>query len=214
MSTAAFNEDAFKRMPVVGILRGFAVEQTIAAALAAIRGGLTTIEITMDTSGAAAQIHQLASAVPEGVNIGAGTVCSVADLQMACEAGATFVVTPVVVPDVIAAAVQRKLPIFVGAMTPSEIFAAWQAGATMVKVFPCDQLGPTYIRNVKAPLAQIPLMPTGGVTVETVLEYRKAGASAFGVGSPLFAKSRIDGGDWKWITEQAARFAAALQATS
>jgi len=96
-----------------------------------------------------------------------------------------------------------------GAFTPTEIWQAWDLGADLVKVFPADQLGPAYIRNVKAPLPHVRLVPTGGVTVETLAEYKRAGADGFGVGSPLFARERVAAGDWTWIEEQARRFARA-----
>ncbi len=127
-------------------------------------------------------------------------------------AGASFIVTPALVPEVIRACVQQKVPVMPGALTPTEILTAWQMGATLVKVFPADQLGPAHIRAVKAPFPEIPLMPTGGVTVETLPEFRKAGADAFGVGGPLFDPKQAAASNWDWFRIQATRFADAFRA--
>jgi 2-dehydro-3-deoxyphosphogluconate aldolase/(4S)-4-hydroxy-2-oxoglutarate aldolase len=142
-------------------------------------------------------------------NVGAGTVTTIELLDQALAAGATFIVTPAVLPDVIRACVERKVPVLPGAMTPTEILTAWRLGSTMVKVFPADQLGPGHIKAVKAPFPEIPLMPTGGVTVETLPAFKKAGADAFGVGGPLFDPKQVAAGNWGWFREQAARFAEA-----
>jgi 2-dehydro-3-deoxyphosphogluconate aldolase/(4S)-4-hydroxy-2-oxoglutarate aldolase len=206
----SFDWNRFHQCPIVGILRGFDLSAIEPMAQAAAAGGIVNLEVTFNTRGAAQQIKLLQTRLGEQINIGAGTICTLDDLNHAQEAGATFIVTPIVAADVIQEAVARKLPVFAGAMTPTEIHLAWSLGATIVKVFPSDQLGPAYIRNVKAPLSQIPLMPTGGVTPENLPEYKRAGAAAYGVGSPLFAKSRVLAGDWPWITQQASRFVEAF----
>jgi 2-dehydro-3-deoxyphosphogluconate aldolase/(4S)-4-hydroxy-2-oxoglutarate aldolase len=117
-----------------------------------------------------------------------------------------------VVPEVIAGCRAQGVPVIPGAFTPTEIHTAWRLGADLVKVFPADQLGPAYIRNVKAPLPQVRLVPTGGVTVETIAAYKRAGADGFGVGSPLFAKEKVAVRDWDWVEAQAWRFAEAYRA--
>jgi 2-dehydro-3-deoxyphosphogluconate aldolase/(4S)-4-hydroxy-2-oxoglutarate aldolase len=176
---------------------------------ASIEGGLCNIEVTMNTADAEELIRLTADLVGGKGNVGAGTVTTVETLDKALKAGATFIVTPAVVPDVIQACVERKIPVMPGAMTPTEILTAWRLGATMVKVFPADQLGPGHIKALKAPFPEIPLMPTGGVTVETLPAFKKAGADAFGVGGPLFDPKQVAAGNWGWFREQAARFAAA-----
>jgi 2-dehydro-3-deoxyphosphogluconate aldolase/(4S)-4-hydroxy-2-oxoglutarate aldolase len=207
----SFSWDAFHELPVIGILRGFSREEVEALLAAAARGGLRNIEVTMNSEGAGELIREARRTLGASMNVGAGTVCTLEDLQAALEAGAEFIVTPVLVPEVIAAAKARSVPVIPGAFTPSEIYRAWELGADLVKVFPADQLGPAYIRNVKAPLPQIRLVPTGGVTVETLREYKLAGADGFGVGSPLFAKPRVAARDWGWVEEQARRFALAYR---
>jgi len=207
--SATFNDALFKKLPVVGILRFFRREEVEKLVPASIDGGLCNIEVTMNTAGAEDLIRRTSDLMGPRGNVGAGTVTSVAALDKALKAGATFIVTPAVVPDVIRACVERKVPVLPGAMTPTEIFTAWSLGATMVKVFPADQLGPGHIKAVKAPFPEIPLMPTGGVTVETLPAFKKAGADAFGVGGPLFDPKQVAAGNWGWFREQAARFAQA-----
>ncbi len=205
----SFNDAAFKKLPVVGILRFFKRAEVEKLVPASIEGGLCNVEVTMNTDGAEDLIRLTVDLMGAKGNVGAGTVTTIETLDRALKAGATFIVTPAVVPDVIQACVQRKIPVMPGAMTPTEILGAWRLGATMVKVFPADQLGPGHIKAVKAPFPEIPLMPTGGVTVETLPAFKKAGADAFGVGGPLFDPKQVAAGNWGWFREQAARFAQA-----
>lgn len=205
----SFDDALFKKLPVVGILRFFKRAEVERLVPASIEGGLCNIEVTMNTAGAEDLIRLTADLVGGKGNVGAGTVTTVETLDRALQAGATFIVTPAVIPDVIQACVARKVPVMPGAMTPTEILTAWRLGATMVKVFPADQLGPGHIKAVKAPFPEIPLMPTGGVTVETLPAFKKAGADAFGVGGPLFDPKQVAAGNWSWFREQAARFAQA-----
>ncbi|HUR38471.1 MAG TPA: bifunctional 4-hydroxy-2-oxoglutarate aldolase/2-dehydro-3-deoxy-phosphogluconate aldolase [Planctomycetota bacterium] len=205
----SFNDALFKKLPVVGILRFFKRAEVEKLVPASLEGGLCNIEVTMNTAGAEDLIRLTADLMGAKGNVGAGTVTTVETLDRAIKAGATFIVTPAVLPDVIQACVQRKIPVMPGAMTPTEILSAWRMGATMVKVFPADQLGPGHIKAVKAPFPEIPLMPTGGVTVETLPAFKKAGADAFGVGGPLFDPKQVAAGNWGWFREQAARFAQA-----
>lgn len=209
-----FDWKQFARQPLVGILRGFTSSAAVSAVRAAADGGLTTFEVTLNTAGAAQQIKQLSAELGTRVNIGAGTVCTADDVQLAVASGATFIVTPVVEASVIAACQKAHVPAFVGAMTPTEIFQAWRLGATLVKLFPADVLGPAYLQSIRGPLAEILLMPTGGVTVESLVDYHRAGATAFGIGGPLFDKQRIAAGDWAWVETQARRFAAAFEAST
>jgi 2-dehydro-3-deoxyphosphogluconate aldolase/(4S)-4-hydroxy-2-oxoglutarate aldolase len=207
--SATFNDALFKKLPVVGILRFFKRAEVEKLVPASLGGGLCNIEVTMNTAAAEDLIRLTSDLVGANGNVGAGTVTTVETLDKALQAGATFIVTPAVVPDVIKACVERKIPVMPGAMTPTEILTAWRLGATMVKVFPADQLGPGHLKAVKAPFPEIPLMPTGGVTVETLPAFKKAGADAFGVGGPLFDPKQVAAANWGWFREQAARFAQA-----
>lgn len=207
--SATFNTALFQKLPVVGILRFFKRAEVEKLVPASVDGGLNTIEVTMNSAGATDLIRLTCDLMGEKGNVGAGTVTTLEALDQALAAGASFIVTPAVIPDVIRACVERKVPVMPGAMTPTEILTAWRLGATMVKVFPADQLGPGHIKAVKAPFPEIPLMPTGGVTVETLPAFKKAGADAFGVGGPLFDPKQVAAGNWPWFREQAARFAEA-----
>jgi 2-dehydro-3-deoxyphosphogluconate aldolase/(4S)-4-hydroxy-2-oxoglutarate aldolase len=202
-----FSQQLFEKLPIVGILRGFTRDQVMEIVRAAIRGGLRNIEITMNTPGAAQLIREAIILAEGQLNIGAGTVTSLQLLDEALAAGASFVVTPTVEPQVITECVKRKIPVFPGALSPTEVVTAWELGATMVKVFPAEVVGPSHIRALKAPLPRIKLMPTGGVDLITLPAFLKAGADAFGVGSPLFHNKRIESGDWPWVEAQCRAFA-------
>ena len=196
MSDSAFSWPLFHKMPIVGIIRhipAVAVSQLLPVYQAA---GLTTVEITMNTPGAETMIRAARQQYPDTLNVGAGTVCSEADLALALAAGAQFIVTPVINKKVVKICVKKGVPIFPGAFTPSEIYKAWSLGASMVKVFPTTQLGPGYIRDIKAPLNQIKLLPTGGITLQNMGDFLEAGADGFGIGSHLFNKPLIDEKNW------------------
>ena len=196
MSDSAFSWPLFNKMPIVGIIRHVSaadVSQILPVYQAA---GLTTIEITMNTPDAESMIRAARQQYPDTLNVGAGTVCSEADLDLALAAGAQFIVTPVINKKVLKTCVKKGIPIFPGAFTPSEIYKAWSLGASMVKVFPTTQLGPGYIRDIKAPLNQIKLLPTGGITRQNMGDFLTAGADGFGIGSHLFDKQLIDEKNW------------------
>ena len=201
-----FNDTLFRSMPIVGILRFFPRDQVEHLVPAVVEGGLVNLEVTLKSPGAADLIRLTRDLLGPRGNVGAGTVTSMQGLDLALEAGASFIVTPVVLPEVIRACVERGVPVMPGAMTPTEIFTAWNLGASLVKVFPADQLGPGHLRAVKAPFPEIRLMPTGGVTVETLPAFRDAGADAFGVGSPLFDPRQVAAGNWDWFRQRASRF--------
>lgn len=198
-SRADFLKD-FEKAPIVGILRGFDLETCHNIAQAYQNAGLKYLEITMNTDGVEAIIASLTAKYPL-LAIGAGTVCSMDDLNRAVKAGAVFIVTPVIQEAVIKKAVELGLPVFPGAYTPSEIYEAWMAGATAVKVFPATDLGSTYIKNVLGPLDYIKLLPTGGVSKDNLKEFLTAGAIGAGMGSTLFPKGLIKNKDWKGLEE-------------
>lgn len=208
-----FDAKRFAGMPLIGILRGQSAGAIDPLVQALADGGFTALEITMNTPGAAAQIRAAVNKAQTRIAIGAGTVTSLAELEEAQASGASFIVTPIVVPEVITACVQRGLPVFPGAFTPSEVHQAHRLGATMVKLFPANRLGPEYVRDLKAPLSSVRLLATGGITPESLPAYVRAGAEGFGIGSPLISPTHIAAGDWNWIRERAAQFCAAWQST-
>lgn len=186
-----FLMEKFEELPIVGIVRNMKADDFERILPLYIQAGFTTIEVTMNTDGAEGMIKKAKSVFGNSIHIGAGTVCTMNDLQKAVEVGADFIVTPIVNKDVIEKCVATKIPVFPGAFSPTEIYTAWSLGASMVKVFPISQLGPAYIQSIKAPFPQIKLMPTGGVGLEDIKSYKEAGASAFGIGSPMFPNSLI-----------------------
>jgi 2-dehydro-3-deoxyphosphogluconate aldolase/(4S)-4-hydroxy-2-oxoglutarate aldolase len=181
-----FLNEKFEEVPIVGIVRNIKADDFERILPLYIEAGLTNIEVTMNTIGAESMIKKAKSFFGDKINIGAGTVCNVIDLQKALDAGADFIVTPIVVKEVIEKCVAINVPIFPGAFSTTEIYTAWSLGASMVKVFPISQLGPSYIQSIKSPFPQIKLMPTGGVGLEDIQPYKQAGAAAFGIGGPLF----------------------------
>jgi 2-dehydro-3-deoxyphosphogluconate aldolase / (4S)-4-hydroxy-2-oxoglutarate aldolase len=210
--TTSFDQDRFWAFPVVGILRGFGEDVVCRATEAAARGGLTTVEVAMNSADAPALIRALVRAVGGDLNVGAGTVRTVDQLDAACDAGAGFVVTPGIDEAVIDVCRSRGIPIFPGAFTPTEVHRAWQLAPGLIKLFPGGRFGPSYIAELKAPLSDVRLMPTGGVRLENLAEFVRAGADAFGVGSTLFPRGKMDAGEWGWIEGQAGRFAAGYRA--
>jgi 2-dehydro-3-deoxyphosphogluconate aldolase / (4S)-4-hydroxy-2-oxoglutarate aldolase len=203
---AILNPETFAAFPIVGILRGFPLELTREIARESANAGLLALEVTMNTPGAAEQIAALVEDVGDRLCVGAGTVTSVEEFLAARDAGAGFIVTPNLELEVLRLCREAGIPAFPGAMTPTEIVTAWTHGATMVKLFPAGALGPGYLKAVKAPLDRIPLLPTGGVSLENAAAFLAAGASGFGIGSPLFARARMEARDWAWLRERIAAF--------
>ncbi len=186
-----FSFEKFKQNPIVGIIRGYDWEKVRWIAGIYQEAGFFTLEITMNTEGASSLIASLIKEFPD-LNIGAGTVCTISDYQKAKVAGAQFIVTPIIDEKVIEASVKDGLPIFPGAYTPTEIYKAWSLGATAVKIFPATQLGVSFIKDIKAPLNQIKVLPTGGVSLENIRSFFEAGVYGVGMGSSLLPKNMID----------------------
>ncbi len=172
-------------------------------AQAVAAGGMPLIEITWNTDRAPELISQLRLELPH-CTIGTGTLLNLVQLQQAIDAGAQFLFTPHVDPALIAAAVDAAVPMVPGALSPTEIVTAWNAGASCVKVFPIEAVGGTsYIKSLQGPLGQIPLIPTGGVTLENAKSFIAAGAIALGLSGDLFPKALIAAEDWEAIAQRA-----------
>lgn len=169
---------------VVAVIRAASIDAALAVSHALVRGGVTGIEITFSTPGAAEAIARARLELPDAL-VGAGTVLDEASLAAACDAGASFLVSPHTDAALIARARERGVPFLPGALTPTEIVRAWQLGATCVKVFPGSAVGPSYLKAIKAPLPHVALMPTGGVDEKNLGEWLKAGAVAVGMGGAL-----------------------------
>ncbi len=181
-------------------------------AQAVAAGGLRQIEITWNSAQAALLIEELRLRLPH-CQIGAGTLLTVEDMKAAIAAGAQFLFSPHTQPALIETAVAQSLPVIPGALSPTEIITAWQAGATCVKVFPVQSLGGAdYIRNLQGPLGDIPLIPTGGVALENAVDLLQAGAIAVGLSSSLFPKAALQQQDWAQITDRVRSLRQQLQA--
>ncbi|MCM4162466.1 MULTISPECIES: bifunctional 4-hydroxy-2-oxoglutarate aldolase/2-dehydro-3-deoxy-phosphogluconate aldolase [unclassified Arenibacter] len=196
----SFSWELYKRAPIVGIVRGVSMDVMPDIARAYVGAGLHTIEITMNTPGAAEMISVLRTNFHQ-LNVGAGTVCNMEDYEKALAAGAQFMVTPIIDEAVIKTAVAQGIPIFPGAYSPTEIYRAWRLGASAVKIFPASQLGVQFIRDISAPLNNIKLLPTGGVSVENIKSFFEAGVVGVGMGSSLFDKRLIQERDFKGLAE-------------
>jgi len=166
-------------------------------------GGVRALEVTMTVPGAVGLIRELAPTLPDGFLLGAGTVTDVATARAVIDAGASFVVSPVFKPEVVAACHERDVAAMPGCFSPTEILAAYESGADIVKVFPATALGPQFIKDVRGPLPQVKLMPTGGVTLENAGDWIRAGAVAVGLGSALVDARAIEGDRWDVITANA-----------
>lgn len=199
MNNQEFSWNGFSKVPIVGIIRNLSFDTIEKILPIYLSAGLTTIEITMNTQAAAEIIRFAADKYKGQLNVGAGTVCNTDELDLAIRAGSQFIVTPILDPDVVRTCVSKNIPVFPGAYTPTEIYQAWKLGASMVKVYPATSLGPEYIKDVKAPLTNIKLMPTGGINLDNIQTFIKAGADGLGIGSQLFDKTLIKDENWEGL---------------
>jgi 2-dehydro-3-deoxyphosphogluconate aldolase / (4S)-4-hydroxy-2-oxoglutarate aldolase len=197
-------------VPLVAILRAADAARFLEVGRVLYEGGVRAIEVTLTSAGALDAFGRLAEELPGDALLGVGTVRSAADAEAALTAGAAYLVAPDFQPDMVAFAVARGLPVVPGALTPTEVAAAWAAGATAVKVFPVSAVGgPGYLRAVKAPLPEVPLVPTGGIGIDDIGAYLAAGAAAVGIGSPLLGDAGDPDGDLSALADRARRAVAA-----
>jgi len=196
---------------VVALIRADSADSLVDCARALVAGGLSCIELTMTTPNAIELCARVARELPE-VTLGLGTVLDAATATEAIRAGARFIVTPAVRPEVIATCRAADVAVLGGALTPTEVHATWEMGADVVKVFPAEFFGPAYIKSLKAPFPAIELMPTGGVTPETIGTFLKNGAFATAAGSALVSPAALKARDWAAISQRAREFVAAAQA--
>jgi len=184
---------------ILGIIRGANKKNIIPVIEAAVAGGLQSIEITLNSPDAIEMI----SMASKHFEIGAGTVLNQKDAKMALEAGARFIVSPIIDPETIKYCLENGIIIYPGAVTPNEVLRAWELGATMVKIFPVKSFGgPAYIKELKGPFNQIKLLATGGVTAQNVKEFFAAGASAVAIGNSVFNPKLMEAGDFSSIRDK------------
>lgn len=202
--------DVLSRMMTEGlipVIRVTSAKEAMEVADAIRAGGVTLIEITMSVPGAIDVIKELAAKYRDDIVLGAGTILDPETGRAALLAGAQFIVTPTLNLDLITLAHRYSVPIIPGAMTPTEILTAWNAGADMVKIFPAAQLGgPDYIKALRGPLPQVLYVPTGGVNLQNAAAFIKAGCSALGAGGELVDKKAVAEKKFNVITENARAF--------
>jgi len=202
--------DIVAQNKIVAIIRldDLSMAQHITAAL--VEGGIRAIEFTLTHPDAVKTIREIRKTVDDTVAIGAGSVISVPQVQAVADAGAQFIVSPNTNPSVIQACVNLDLPAMPGALTPTEIQMAWELGASVVKIFPAHHFSPRYIKDVRAPLPHLRLMPTGGISLDNIRTYLDYGSFGVGIGSTLINQSAIKNRDWSTLANHARKFVSQL----
>ncbi len=198
-----------ERTRIIAIMRGVEREHVAAATEALLLGGITVMEITLNSPDALRIIDSMQTQYATQMFIGAGTVLDLQDAKSAIAAGASYLVTPNTDEEVIRWAKSQDIPVFPGAMTPTEIVKAWKAGATAVKVFPSASLGLPYIQELMGPLNHIPLIAVGGVHESNIKQFLDIGCYGVGIGGSLFNLFEIANRNYTWITQKASRLVAA-----
>lgn len=196
---------------VIALIRADNPSGLLDCARALAEGGLTSIELTMTTPGAIRLLEKATAEMPDFL-FGLGTVLDAETARAGILAGARFIVTPALRPDVITVCKRYSVPVFSGALTPTEVVNAWECGADAAKIFPAEFFGPSYIKSLKAPLPQVEFVPTGGVTSDNVGDFIKAGAFATAAGSSLVEAKAFKEKNWAAVTAKARAFVAAVAA--
>jgi 2-dehydro-3-deoxyphosphogluconate aldolase / (4S)-4-hydroxy-2-oxoglutarate aldolase len=192
---------------VVPVIRANSSEEALRVVEAIKNGGVSTLEITMTVPGAVQVIEELARRLGDEAIVGAGTVLDAETARICILAGARFVVSPALNLNTILLCHRYNIPVFPGALTPTEVITAWEAGADIVKVFPCNAAGgASYIKSLKAPFPQVELIPTGGVSLQTAAGFIKAGSAALGVGADLVDLTALRAGNAQQITQNARQY--------
>jgi 2-dehydro-3-deoxyphosphogluconate aldolase/(4S)-4-hydroxy-2-oxoglutarate aldolase len=211
MSALKFDLARFQEEPVLGIIRGVTQENFSEVLSTVISAGLRFVEVTLNTPNAPVLIKEASKSFSSSICIGAGTVVSRADAQTAANAGAQFIVAPTLNEDVAEFCKQQGLPYFPGALTPTEIEKAWNAGATMVKVFPASQMGSEYFRVIKGPFENIRLMAVGGIGPKNISDYLSAGADAVALGGSILSPTRMRNKEFSEIKNEIEVFLLAVR---
>ena len=193
---------------IIAVVRAQSRGQVLPLSEALLAGGVRAIEIPTSTPDAIEAIREATEALGERALIGVGTVLDVETCHAACEAGAEFIVSPVTKPELVAAAHEHDRPAILGAYTPTEAQIAHEAGSDFVKLFPADDLGSRFIKNLLAPLPHLRLVPTGGITIENAAEFLNAGCDALAIGSALVSQAILANADWPELTRRAEQFEA------
>src|SRR5216683_8185636 len=198
---------SLEKSRVVAILRRTQARLAVETAEALLAGGISVIEVTLNTPGALEMLRAMRDEVGDRAVLGAGTVLDIAAAEPALEAGAQFIVSPHTDIELVREMASRGVACIPGALSPSEVLSAWRAGASVVKLFPAGPVGAGYLKDLRGPLADIPLLPTGGVTLDNAATYIAAGAWGLGLGSALVAPDLVAGRRFDELTRRAAAFA-------
>lgn len=205
--------ERIREVGIVPVVRATSAAEAMDAVEAIRAGGIPILEITLTVPGAVQIIAELSKRIGDDAIIGAGTVLDAESAQECIDAGAKFVVSPALDVPTIDLCRRLGVPVFAGALTPTEILTAWKAGASAVKVFPANAVGgATYLKSIKAPLPQVELLPTGGVSLSNAADFIRAGAIALGIGADLVDLGALRRGDAAAITEKARQYVAAVAA--
>jgi 2-dehydro-3-deoxyphosphogluconate aldolase/(4S)-4-hydroxy-2-oxoglutarate aldolase len=196
---------------IIAVVRAHKSEQVLPLSEALIAGGVIAIEITMTTPNAIEAIHAATRQIGTRGLIGVGTVLDVSTCRAAIEAGAEFVVSPIMRPELVAAAHAAGRPVMLGAYTPTEAQLAHEAGSDFIKIFPADGLGTAYIKALRAPLPHLRIVPTGGIDLQNATAFLKAGCAALGVGSSLVSAHILQSENWGELTRLATEFVRAVR---
>lgn len=191
---------------IIAVVRASSKSQVLPVAEALLSGGIIAIEITMTTPHAIEAIGETASEFGDAALIGVGTILEEKTAQKAIDAGAQFVVSPILKPEIVPIAHRAGKPIMLGGYTPSEMHRADLSGCDFVKLFPANTLGAEYIRAVRAPLPHLKIVPTGGVNLKTMKAFWDAGSAALGVGSSLISRAILESNDWKRLAFDARQY--------
>jgi 2-dehydro-3-deoxyphosphogluconate aldolase / (4S)-4-hydroxy-2-oxoglutarate aldolase len=191
---------------IVAVIRTSKYEDVAPVCDALLAGGVVSLEITMTVPEAVRALRETAAWLGSAALVGAGTVLNSTQCQAVLDAGAQFVVSPVTKLELIETSHAADKPVMIGAYTPTEAQTAHEAGADFIKIFPADKLGPGYIKNLRAPLPHLKIVPTGGVDLKTAPEFLRAGCAALGVGSSLISAELVKGKRWAELTNLAKEF--------
>src|SRR3989449_4998580 len=191
---------------IIAVVRAQRQDQVVPLSEALVAGGVIAVEITLTTPNAIPAIREAKQQLGERALIGVGTVLQVETCRAAIEAGAEFVVSPILRPELVGVAHAADRPIMLGAYTPTEAQMAHEAGADFIKIFPADGLGPNYIKALRAPLPHLRIIPTGGVDLNTAADFLKAGCAALGVGTSLLTREILAKDDWPALTRLAKEY--------
>jgi 2-dehydro-3-deoxyphosphogluconate aldolase / (4S)-4-hydroxy-2-oxoglutarate aldolase len=211
MTRRAETANSIRKSGVVAVVRTRESDRVTAIAEALIEGGLTAIEITTTVPGAVDVLRTLSGALGNRVLLGAGTVLDPETARRVIDAGARFVVSPIFRKDLLKLCHAEDVAVVPGCFTPTEIFEAWESGADFVNVFPANVLGPAYFRSLRGPIPHLPIIPSGGVTLDNVAEWIGAGAVALGVQTALLDPQAIASGHYGVLTARASAFLAAVK---